>query len=105
MGEPNTGAVLWVAIAVSSFVPGVDAPGEVYHDVTLTLMSQPPMTLQDPGGGARDHVDVFEALIDDEVDHGFPVTCAKMFRDIVCRKEHEVFRHAIQATHPHTWST
>ena len=88
MGEPNAGAVPWLAIAVTSFGPGVDAPGEVDDDVTLTLMSQRPISLQDPGVGARDHVDVFEALIDDAVDHGFPATCAKILRDFVCRKKH-----------------
>ena len=97
MGEPN--AVLWVAIAITSFGPGVDAPGEVDDDVTLTLMSQRPIYLEDPGIGARDHVDLFKALIYDAVDHGFPATCAKMLRDIVSPKKHEVFRHAIQG-HP-----
>ena len=77
------------------FGPGVDAPGEIHDAVTLTLPSQRPMNFQDPGVGARDDVDVFEALIDDAVDHGFPATCAKMLRDIVSRKKRKVFRHAI----------
>ena len=72
---------------------------EVHDGVTLTLPSQRPMILQDPGVGARDDVDVFEAFIDDAADHGFPATCAKILRDIVFRKKHKVFRHAIQG-HP-----
>ena len=34
------------------------------------------------------------------IDHGFPAKCAKMSRDIVCRKQHEVFRLAIQHDPP-----
>ena len=34
MGEPNAGAVLRVAVAITTFGPGVDAPGEV--DVSTT---------------------------------------------------------------------
>ena len=89
MGGPNAGAVLRVAVAIMTFSPGVDAPGEVDDDVTLTLRSQPPMSLQYDVG-------VFEVLIDDAVDHGFSSKCAKMSLDIVCRKQHEVFRLAIQ---------
>ena len=37
--EPNAGAVLRVAVAISTFGPGVDAPGEVDDDSTLTLRS------------------------------------------------------------------
>ena len=76
MGEPNAGAVMRVAVAITTFGPGVDAPGEVDNDVTPTLRSQPPMSLQD-------RVGVFEVLIDDAVDHGFLAKCAKMSRDIV----------------------
>ena len=96
MGEPNGNAVLWVAIAITAFDPGVDAPREVDNDVTLTLRSQRPMTLQDPGVGARDRVGVFEAFINDAVDHDFSAECAKILRDIVCRKLHEVLCHSIQ---------
>ena len=39
MGEPDAGAVLWVAIAITAFDPGVDAPGEVDDDLTLTLLT------------------------------------------------------------------
>ena len=93
MGEPNAGAVLWVAIAVTAFGPCVDAPGEVDDDVTLMLRSQRPMSL-------HDRVGVFEMLIDDAVDHGFPAECAKILRNIACRKQHNVFRLAIQHDPP-----
>ena len=89
MGGRNAGAVLRVAVAITTFGPGVDLTGAVDDDVTLTLRSQPPMSIQD-------RVGVFEVLIDDAVDHGFPAKCAKMSFDIVCRKQHEVFRLAIQ---------
>ena len=65
-------------------------------DVTLTLQSQGPMTLPDPGVGARGRVGVLEALIDDAVDHGFPAECANMFREIVYPNQYEVCRPAIQ---------
>ena len=39
---------------------------------------------------------MFEVLIDDAVDHGSSAKCAKVSRDIVCHKQHEVFRLAIQ---------
>ena len=42
VGEPNDGAVLRAAMAVTAFVPGGDPPGNVDDDVTLTL-SQLPM--------------------------------------------------------------
>ena len=46
-GEPNAGAVLRVAIAITAFGPGVDATGKADHDVTLTMRSQRPMIFQD----------------------------------------------------------
>ena len=93
MGEPNAGAVLRVAVAITTFGPGVDAPGEVDDEVTLTLRPQPPMSLQD-------RVGVFEMLIDDAVGHGFPAKCAKISRDIVCRMQHQVFRLTIRHDPP-----
>ena len=47
VGAANTGAVVWVAMAVTAFGPGGDAPGGADDDVTLTLLSQPPMMFQD----------------------------------------------------------
>ena len=93
MGEPNAGFVLWAAIAMTAFGPGIDAPGEVHDDVTLMLRSQRPMSL-------HDRVGVFEMLIDDAVDHGFPAECAKILRNIACRKQDKVFRLAIQHDPP-----
>ena len=40
VGEPNDGAVLRAAMAVTAFVPGGDAPGDVNDEVALTLLSQ-----------------------------------------------------------------
>ena len=97
-GEPNSGAVLWVSIAITAFAPGVDVPGEVVDDVTLTLLTTD--ALRDPGVEARDREGVFEALIYDTVDHGFPAECRKMFRQIVCRKQQEVFCCAIKSDRP-----
>ena len=49
--EPNAGAVLRAAMAVTAFGPGGDAPGDVDDDVTLELLSQRPMI---PGFRGRD---------------------------------------------------
>ena len=81
--------MLWVAIAITAFGPGVDAPGKADDDVTRMLRSQRLMTLQD-------RVGVFEVLIDDAVDHCSPAECAKMSRENVCRKQHQVFRLTIR---------
>ena len=40
MGEPNAGAVLRAAMAVTAFGPGGGASGDVEDEVTLTLLSQ-----------------------------------------------------------------
>ena len=40
VGKPNAGAVLLVAMVVTAFGPGGDAPGDVDDDVTLELLSQ-----------------------------------------------------------------
>ena len=39
-GEPNDGAVLRAATAVTAFLPGGDAPGDVDDEIALTLPSQ-----------------------------------------------------------------
>ena len=39
VGEPNDGDVLQATMAVIAFVPGGDAPGDVYDEVALTLPS------------------------------------------------------------------
>ena len=40
VGEPNDGAVLRAAMAVTAFVPGGDPPDDVDDEVALTLPSQ-----------------------------------------------------------------
>ena len=40
VGEPNDGAVLRASTAVTAFVPGGNAPGDVDDEVPLTLPSQ-----------------------------------------------------------------
>ena len=48
VGEPNDGVVLRASMAVTAFVPGGDAPGDVDNEVaTLTLPSPRPMIFQD----------------------------------------------------------
>ena len=83
MGEPNAGAVLRAAMAVTAFGPGADAPGDMDDDVTLTLMSQRPVMFQDSEVEMQGRVDALETAVDDAVDHGLPSECAKMLRDIV----------------------
>ena len=56
VGKPNAGAVLRAAMAVTAFGPGGDAPGDVNDDVTLTLLSQRPMMLQDSEVEVKDRV-------------------------------------------------
>ena len=47
VGESTDGAVLRAAMAVTAFVPGNDAPGDVENEVILKLPAQRPMILQD----------------------------------------------------------
>ena len=56
VGELNADAVLRAAMAVTAFGPGGDAPGDVNDDVTLTLLSQRPMMLQDSEVEVKDRV-------------------------------------------------
>ena len=58
VGEPNDGAVLRAAMAVTAFVPGGDAPGDVDDEVALTLPSQRPIIFQDSEVEMRDRVGV-----------------------------------------------
>ena len=83
--EPNAGAVLRVAMAVTAFGPGGDAPGDVDDDVRQTLLSQRPMMFQDSEVEVQDRVGALETAVDDAVDHGFRPGCDKMLRDIVFR--------------------
>ena len=90
MDEPNAGAVLRVAMAVTVFGPGGDAPGDVDDDVTLTLLSQRPVMFQDSEVEMKDRVGALETAVDDAVDHGLPPECPKMRRDIVFRTHLDV---------------
>ena len=96
VGEPNDGAVLRAAMAVTAFVPRVDAPGDVDDEVTLTLPSQRPMIFQDFEVEMRDHVvGVLETAVDNAVDHGSPPECAKMLRHIAFRTPLDVLCRAL----------
>ena len=54
--EPNAGAVLRAAMAVTAFGPGGGAPGDVDDDATLTLLSQRPTMFQDSEVEMQDRV-------------------------------------------------
>ena len=101
VGEPNDGAVLRAAMAVTAFVPGGDAPGDVDNEVELTLPSQRPMILQDSEVQMRDRAGVLETAVDNAVDHGSPPECAKMLRDIVFALISTSYAGRCLATHPH----
>ena len=100
VGEPNDGAVLRAAMAVTSSVPGGDAPGDVDDEVALTLPSQRPMISQDSEVEMRDGVVVLETAADNAVDHGSPPECAKMLRDIVFRTHLDVLCRALPGDPP-----
>ena len=75
MGVPNAGTVLRVAVAVTVFESGVDAPRDMDDDVTRTLLFQRLMTFQDSDVETRNRVSVLQMAVDDIVDHGFPPEC------------------------------
>ena len=60
VGEPNAGAVLREAMAVTAFGPGGDPPGDVDDGVALTLLYQPPMMFQDSEVEVQDRVGALE---------------------------------------------
>ena len=88
--EPNAGAVLRAAMAVTAFGPGGDAPGVVDDDITLALLSQRLMMFQDDEMEMQDRVGGFETAVDDAVDYGLPLEYSKMLRDIVLRTHLDV---------------
>ena len=100
VGEPNAGAVLRAAMAVTAFGPGGDASGDVEDEVTLTLLSQRPIIFQDSEVEMQDRVRALETAVDDGVDHSLPPECAKMLRDIVFRTHLDVFRRALLGDPP-----
>ena len=100
VGEPNDGAVLRATMAVTAFVPGGDAPGDVDDEVALTLPSQRPTIFQDSDVEMRDRTGVLEAVVDNAVDPGSPPECAKMLRDIVFRAHLDVLCRALPGDPP-----
>ena len=100
VGEPNDGAVLRAAIAVTAFVPGGDVPGDVDDAVALTLPPQRPMIFQGSEVEMRDRVGVLETAVDIAVDHSSPPECAKMLRYIVFRTHLDVLCRALSGD-PH----
>ena len=83
VGKPNDGAVLRAAMAVTAFVPGGVAPGDVDDEVAPTLPSQRPIIFQGSEMEMREGVGVLETAGDNAVDHGSPPECAKILLDIV----------------------
>ena len=82
-GETNAGAMLRVAMAVTAFGPGGDAPGDVDDGVTLALLSQRPMMFHDDEVEMQDRVGALETAVDDAVDNAYrqnvPRCCAISF--------------------------
>ena len=87
-------------MAVTVFVPGSDAPGDVDDEVALTLPSQRPMIFQDSEVEMRDRAGVLETAVDNAVDHGSPPECAKMLRNVVFRTHLDVLFRALSGE-PH----
>ena len=83
VGDPNDGAVLRAAMAVTAFVPGGDAPGDVEDEVTLVLPSQRPIIFQDSELEMRDYVGVLETMTPSQ---NVPRCCAISFfeRTLTC---------------------
>ena len=100
VGEPNDGAVLRAAIAVTAFVLGGDASGDVDNDVALKLPSQRSMIFQDSEVKMRDRAGVLETAVDNAVDHGYPPECANMLRDIVFRTHLDVLCQVLSGDPP-----
>ena len=100
VNEPNNSAVLRAAMAVTAFVSGGDAPGDVDDEVALTLPSQRPMIFQDSEVEMRDRVGVLETAVDNAFDHSSLQECAKMLRYVVFRTHLDVLCRALSGD-PH----
>ena len=100
VSEPNAGAVSRAAIAVTAFGPGDDSSGDVEDEVTLTLLPQRPTIFQHFKVGMQGRVGALETAVNDAVDHGLPLECDKMLRDIVFRSHLDVFRRALLGDPP-----
>ena len=95
MDDPNAGAVLRAAMALTAFGQGGGVPGDVDDDATLTLLSQRPMMFQDSEVEMQVRVGALGTAVDDDVDHDLPPECAKMLPDIVFRTHLDVFCRAL----------
>ena len=91
VSPPIDCAVLRASMAVTAFVPGGDATGDVNDEVPLTL-PQRPMVFQDSVVEIRDPVGALETAVDNAVDHCSLPECAKMLRDIAFRTNLDVLR-------------
>ena len=100
MGESSDGAVLRAAMAVTAFVPGGDAPGDVEVEVALTPPSQQSIIFQHLEVEMRDRSGVLETAADNAVDHGSPPECPKILRDIVFRTHLDVLCRALSGGPP-----
>ena len=103
VSESNDGAVLRAAMAVTAFVPGGDAPGDVDDEVTLTLPSKRPTIFQDSKLEMRDRVGVLKTAVGNSVNYDSPPVprcCVIMFfaRSLTC------FAGRCWATHLHARS-
>ena len=87
VGAPNDGAELRAVMAVTVFVPGGDAPGDVDDEVALTLPSQQPMIFQDSEVEMRDRVGVLEAAVDIVSCTHLYVSCRVLSGDPPARKK------------------
>ena len=81
--EPNAGAVLRAAMAVTAFGPGGGAPGDVDDDATLTLLSQRLVMFQNSEVEMLVRVNALGTAVDDADDLDLPPECAKILRDII----------------------
>ena len=95
VGKPNDGAVLVAAMAVTAFVPGGDAPGDVDDEVALTLPSQRPIIFRVSEVEMRDRASVLETAANNAVDNGSPPECVKIRRDIVFHTHLDVLCRAL----------
>ena len=100
VGEPNAGALVRAAMAVTTFGPCGYTPGDVDDDIAQTLLSQRHMMFKDSEVEMQDGVVALTTAVDDAVDHGRPLDCAKMLRDIVFRTHLDVFRRVLLGDPP-----
>ena len=96
----NAGAVVRAAMAVTKFGPGGDTPGDVDNDIAQTLLSQRHMMFKDSEVEMQDGVAALTTAVGNAVDHGRPLDCTKMLRDIVFRTHLDTFRRALLGDPP-----